>query len=378
MLLDENFVMQGGVRNYLGETEEVTAPKYWKSSKDSPSTELVYITEAEKGLLADANLHGSLKNNQANVGASGLLSYDGWGDVSDGVSDTSSSNAGAEGGQGSGSSGNTGYEGSTYDEAGTGVTDVDAEDEYLEPDNDHYKATQKAIGKTNKELRELGLDKSDWSDWTTEEQDTYQKEMNKLNNTEDVNYSFYKGNKGTTNLTFNEHFKDVEATNPTLSKIPSMRFLIAAGRTLKENLTTDYGTGKYGGVEGSGSSQAIDQGGWLGRVFNSDGTVNENLTESEINDLYNQAQAELPFIIGNTDPQESMVNKYFSNMGSNLGVSSAYMDTYNAAKDKISKTLNLTPNTQQYGYGNTFNQNFDRSMTSANPFFDELTNQGLI
>ena len=266
----------------------------------------------------------------------------------------------------------------TYDEAGTGVTDVDAEDEYLEPDNDHYKATQKAIGKTNKELRELGLDKSDWSDWTTEEQETYQKEMNKLNNTEDVNYSFYKGNKGTTNLTFNEHFKDVEATNPTLSKIPSMRFLIAAGRTLKENLTTDYGTGKYGGVEGSGSSQAIDQGGWLGRVFNSDGTVNENLTESEINDLYNQAQAELPFIIGNTDPQESMVNKYFSNMGSNLGVSSAYMDTYNAAKNKISQTLNLTPNTQQYGYGNTFNQNFDRSMTSANPFFDELTNQGLI
>ena len=62
MLLDKDFVMQGGVRNYLGKTEEVKAPKYWKSSKDSPSTELVYITEAEKGLLADANLHGSLKN----------------------------------------------------------------------------------------------------------------------------------------------------------------------------------------------------------------------------------------------------------------------------------------------------------------------------
>ena len=76
--------------------------------------------------------------------------------------------------------------------------------------------------------------------------------------------------------------------------------------------------------------------------------------------------------------ENSMVNDYFSNMGSNLGVSSAYMDTYNAAKNKISQTLNLTPNNQQYGYGNTFNQNFDRSMTSANPFFDELTNQGLI
>ena len=255
---------------------------------------------------------------------------------------------------------------------------VDAEDEYLEPDTDHYKATQKAIGKTKKELRELGLDKSDWSDWTKEEQETYQKEMNKLNNTEDVNYSFYKGNKGTTNLTFDEHYKDVEATNPTLAKIPTMRFLIAAGRTLKENLTTDYGTGKYGGVEGSGSSRAIDQGGWLGRVFNSDGTVNENLTENEINDLYNQAQAELPFIIGNTDPQESMVNKYFANMGNNLGVSPTYMTTYNDAKNKIAQTLNLTPNNQQFGFGNTFNQNYARSMTSANPFYDELDEQGLI
>ena len=84
MLLGKDFIMQGGVRNYLGKTKEVTAPKYWKSSKDSPKTELAYITEAEKGLLLDANLHGSLKNGQPNVGASGLLSYDGWGDASDG------------------------------------------------------------------------------------------------------------------------------------------------------------------------------------------------------------------------------------------------------------------------------------------------------
>ncbi len=106
MLLDDNFEMQGGVRNYLGETQEVTAPKFWKSSKDSPSTELVYITEAEKGLLLDANLHGSLKNGKPNIGASGLLSYDGWGDATAGGGmDTSGGNAGAEGGQGDGSGG---------------------------------------------------------------------------------------------------------------------------------------------------------------------------------------------------------------------------------------------------------------------------------
>ena len=382
MLLEKDFVMQGGVRNYLGETEEVTAPKFWQSSEDSPPTELAYITEAEKGLLADANLHGSLKNGKPNMGASGLLSFDGWGSTDPGqnraggdVSDTMD-RGGDDGndrmGASSGSSNFVGdIQGSSYDEAGTGVTDVDAEDEYLEPDNDHYKATQKAIGKTKEELRELGLDKSEWSDWTKEEQETYQKEMNKLNNTEDVNYSFYKGNKGTTNLTFNEHFKDVEATNPTLSKIPSMRFLIAAGRTLKENLTTDYGTGKYGGVEGSGSSQAIDQGGWLGRVFNSDGTVNENLTESEIDDLYNQAQAELPFIIGNTEPQESMVNKYFANNSpNNLGISKDFMTSYDQAKADLAKTLNMTTNTDQFGYS--------ANMSASNIYYNYLKEQGLL
>jgi hypothetical protein len=65
-------------------------------------------------------------------------------------------------------------------------------------------------------------------------------------------------------------------------------------------------------------------------------------------------------------------------MGSNLGVSPAYMNTYNQAKNQMAKSLNLTPNTQQFGYGNTFNDNYARSMTSANPYFEELTNQGLI
>ena len=105
------------------------------------------------------------------------------------------------------------------------------------------------------------------------------------------------------------------------------------------------------------------------KTFTSRGGGNEQ-------DAFTRSNA--PYEVGETAPQESVVADYFSNMGSNLGVSSAYMDTYNAAKNKISQSLNLTPNNQQYGYGNTFNQNFDRSMTAANPFFDELTNQGLI
>jgi len=256
---------------------------------------------------------------------------------------------------------------------------VDAEDEYLAPDKDHYQATQKAIDTAIKEGRDEGTYQADWNDWTKEQQDTYQLEMNKLKGTEDVNYSFYKGNEGTTNLKFNEHWKDVAVTNPALKFSPTLRFLVAAGRTLKENFTTDYGTWKYGGTGTSGSGRAVDQGGWFGRIFNSDGSVNENISEGEAQQLYEEAQNDLPYLVGGTTPQESMVNKYFANLNNtNLGINQNYLNTYNTAKSNIANTLNMTQNTSQYGYGNTFNDNYARSMTSANPFYDELTTQGLI
>jgi hypothetical protein len=261
---------------------------------------------------------------------------------------------------------------------GGGNGNVDAEDEYLAPDSDHFKATQKAIGKTQKELKELGLNKSEWTDYTKAEQEAYQKEMNRLNGTKNKNYSFYKGNKGTTNLTFNEHFKDVVVTDPILKFSPTARLLVAAGRTIKENATTSYGTGNYGSGGTDGSGAAVDQGGWIGKVLNSDGSVKSTLTESEAQNIYKEAQSQLPYQIGNTKPQKSMVNDFFKNMGKNLGVSTTYMNTYNQAKNQLSQSLNLTPNTQQYGYTASPYSNYSMSMTSANPYYDELENQGLI
>ena len=73
---------QGGVLNYLGKQEIVKAPKHWQSSPTSPKTELAYITDAEKSLLLEANLHGSLLD-KPNIGPSNLLSFDGWGDAGD-------------------------------------------------------------------------------------------------------------------------------------------------------------------------------------------------------------------------------------------------------------------------------------------------------
>ena len=359
---------------------------------------LAYINPDEAKMLKDAGGAGLLTP-QGIPSYRGAGGYQG-GSTSSGSSSSSSSSGSSSGSSSSGGGGGGGQDmggggggqnyksamtsnaaystptstpSSTYDNAGIDMGNVDAEDEYLAPDPDHYKATQKAIGKTNKELRELGLDKSDWSDWTKEEQDTYQAEMNRLNGTEGKNYSFYKGNKGTTNLTFGEHWKDTVVTNPGLKFSPFMRLLVAAGRTLKENFTTDYGTGKYGGYtsDGMGSGQPVDGGGWLGRVFNSDGSVNENLTENEARDIYNEIQPDLPFVIGDTEKPDSMVNNYFENVNnSNLGISQNFMNSYDQAKADLAKTLNMTTNASQFGY--------NANMSSSNIYYNYLKEQGLL
>ena len=84
-----NYDVQGGVKNYLGKQPVVNAPKYWQSSPDHPTTELAYITPAEKDLLVKQDLHGSLKGG-VNRGPAGIMSLNGWGsyDSDDTTKDT--------------------------------------------------------------------------------------------------------------------------------------------------------------------------------------------------------------------------------------------------------------------------------------------------
>jgi len=80
MLKDGNFVKQGGVRNYLGKQKTVSdVPLKWQSGSDKPSTELAYITKAEKDLLLKKDIHGSLKDGP-NKGPEGIMSLDSAGD----------------------------------------------------------------------------------------------------------------------------------------------------------------------------------------------------------------------------------------------------------------------------------------------------------
>ena len=88
MLKDGKVAMQGGVKNYLGKKKTVTVPKDWQSSPDHPTTELAYITKAEKDLLIKKDLHNSL-NGKPNRGPEGVMSLNGWGDRDRGTSDAS-------------------------------------------------------------------------------------------------------------------------------------------------------------------------------------------------------------------------------------------------------------------------------------------------
>jgi len=76
-------VVQGGVDNYLGKQPQVQAPRKWQSSPDKPETELAYITKAEKDLIIKENIHGGLEGGP-NMGPSGIMSLDSFGDIGGG------------------------------------------------------------------------------------------------------------------------------------------------------------------------------------------------------------------------------------------------------------------------------------------------------
>ena len=73
-------IVQGGVENYLGKQPQVVAPRKWQSSPDAPPTELAYITKAEKDLILKKDIPGSLGKGP-NMGPSGIMSLDSFGDI---------------------------------------------------------------------------------------------------------------------------------------------------------------------------------------------------------------------------------------------------------------------------------------------------------
>ena len=95
---------QGGVLNFLGQQPQVTAPIKAQSHADSPPVQLAYITDAEKDLLVNSNIHGSMAG-KPNQGPAGIPSLDdffttpGGGIGGGSTQDTGGSIGGGQGGQ---------------------------------------------------------------------------------------------------------------------------------------------------------------------------------------------------------------------------------------------------------------------------------------
>jgi len=151
---------------------------------------------------------------------------------------------------------------------------------------------------------------------------------------------------------------NLDLNNPNTMKDPKIVSLQKDLQSVKDGTFTqrDY-TAKYGSGDATNPLDAS---------FNPS-TLNDN----DRQELENLFAPELSYAIGDTTPQNSIVNEYFANMNNqNLGINSAYMDTYNKAKADLAKTMNMTPNTNQYGYSGT--------MTASNIFYDYLKEQGLL
>ena len=108
-----NYDVQGGVKNYLGKQKQVKAPLKWQSSPDHPTTELAYITEAEKDLLIKSDLHGSLKGG-VNKGPSGIMSLNGYGSKDAAGNEVGMSGAATSDAESGRNTSNTMSEGASY------------------------------------------------------------------------------------------------------------------------------------------------------------------------------------------------------------------------------------------------------------------------
>jgi len=100
--------------------------------------------------------------------------------------------------------------------------------------------------------------------------------------------------------------------------------------------------------------------------FNNDDNRNEDDPSSFFDNPQDATEKNL---INNPNPF-SQVDNYFSNTSNNLGISSDYLTTYNKAKADLAKTMNMTPNIDQYGYSGT--------MTASNIYYNYLKEQGLL
>ena len=381
MLLDKDFVMQGGVRNYLGETEEVNnAPRYWKSSPTSPKTELSYITDAEKKLLLDANLHGSLKGGKPNKGAAGLLSFDGWGDASDGFGgggDTSPGATGGEGGEGggtttssfSGGGGDDGYV-DRIQRISSGV-----EPGYTPTSSQPFGVSPEQAYNEGKITVDQYREAQQVQDNTALEQpNLIEKAFDLYKQYSPLGIAFNLGGSlldkiGGVSKDFQNKAIAFDLQNKLEKAYQDPRFDPFSPDASVTQLEQDLARAKAGEY-----SQQEYQDTYAPQMNQTDQGGSER-------DAINALTPYAPYAISGQTPQQSMVNDYFANLGtsSQSPLSSSLETSYNAAKANINSILGMTPTNQQFGYSQAPYGLLSSTNMADNPFnIPYLQQRGLI
>ena len=395
MLLDKDFVMQGGVRNYLGETEEVNnAPRYWQSSPTSPKTELSYITDAEKILLLDANLHGSLKDGKPNKGAAGLLSFDGGGFGSEG--------AGTGGNDGFGGGG--GDTGSDYGQFGRAVSQA-ANNPPSAPSGgggdggyvDRIQRISSGVepGYTSTSSQPFGVSPEQAYQEGKITVDEYRQAQQVQDNAalDDPNliekaFDLYKQygiipnalklggslldkiggaskslqDKAMT-FSLNKRLSNIYEDNPDFEDYESVSEIPGEIGSKVQDLESDL--------------QGIRDGTFTQTDFTQKYGSGDSANFSSERDAMNQLTPYAPYAISGQTPQDSMVNQYFSNLNtSGSGLSSDLQTSYNNAKNNISSILGTN---QQFGYSAQPYGLLSSTNMADNPFnIPYLQQRGLI
>jgi hypothetical protein len=385
MLLGKDFVMQGGVRNYLGETEEVNnAPRYWQSSPTSPKTELSYITDKEKNLLLDANLHGSLKGGKPNKGAAGLLSFDGWGDASDGFGGGGDTSPGATGGEGGESGGTTT---SSFSGGGDGgYTDrIQRISSGVEPG--YTPTSSQPFGVSPEQAYNEGKITVDQYREAQQVQDNaalnqpnlLEKAFDLYKQYSPLGIAFNLGgglldkiggaskslqDKAMT-FSLNKRLSNIYEDNPDFEDYESVSEIPGEIGSKVQDLESDL--------------QGIRDGTFTQTDFTQKYGSGDSANFSSERDAMNQLTPYAPYAISGQTPQDSMVNQYFSNLNtSGSGLSSDLQTSYNNAKNNINNILGITAPSQQFGYSQAPYGSYSSTNMADNPYKDYLTTRGLI
>ena len=201
-----------------------------------------------------------------------------------------------------------------------------------------------------------------------------------------VPYDLLKGNIPTSLLSLVNPFKFGEDENPYAGITGEDGYGEGDYVSTLDDWAEQEGFGKYDTLDNE-TQQYVDQvafdGGYRSQDFKdfysgeSTSTVNFSQPESEV---YNKLIPYAPFIASGTEaPQQSMVNDYFANLGSQTSLSSQLETDYNAAKASVAQAMAMNPLANQFGYSQTPYGGLTATNLDTNPFnIPYLQTRGLI